>query len=91
MSDVEFVTFALPCPGVLELPDRNIQFFNLWDRPAPDGSGSRLSVRVAVDDERVIEMGAGDEEQIGSVTVCVDYLDREADREEQIRGSIRPA
>ena len=46
--DDEQMPFEVSCPGVLELPGRSIQFFNLWDDPTAPGG---WVVTVAIDDD----------------------------------------
>lgn len=86
-NDGSSMQFRLPCPGVLELPDRTIQFFNLWDDST--AVGSRI-VMVAVSDDEVIEMRAGDTARVGDVDVVIDSLDDPA-LAHPISGSVRPA
>lgn len=64
--------FEISCPGVLELPDRNIQFFNLWDDASSPGS---RTVMVAVSDDDVVEMHTGDVATIGEFDIVIDRLD----------------
>ena len=78
--------FTMSSPGVLELPDTVVQFFNLWDDP--DSPGTRV-VMVAIADDAVVELHAGESTRVGNLELTIDKLDDPETTPQPISGSFR--
>lgn len=88
MSSEQAMPFELRCPGVLELPDRNIQFFNQWtDEAAPGG----YVVMVSISDDETIQMRPGDVVRVGRVDVHLTQLMDPATVRWPVVGEVTPA
>ena len=88
MSSNDAMPFELRCPGVLELPDRNIQFFNQWaDDTAPGG----YVVMVSISDDETIQMREGDVVRVGRVDVRLTKLMDPATVRWPVVGELTPA
>lgn len=95
------MSFELPCPGVLELPDRRVQFFNLW-HDTRDGAGDNdrvvmLSIPSGDDatgsdigPRRLVDLRPGDALRIGRVELRLVGLEDPVSVRRPIVGELRP-
>ena len=94
MAGDDRMPFELPCPGVLELPDRNIQFFNLWHDNAPGAGPDDRVVMVSIGGagaRELIDMRPGDTVRIGRVDVTLQRLLDPSTNRWPVVGDVRPA
>jgi hypothetical protein len=85
------IVLDLADPAVVELPDRNVQLFNVWPRSLAEGAHKEVSVSLTGDQLEQRFLRVGDEVVIGGVVLRIDSLDADPAADPAIRCVLRRA